>query len=446
MGIIFMGGCDFSLPDVRTRGLGECIVLDSEHSMIAAIVSTRTAWSSQNKYLGDVLTDAWLDPDDKSTSPTIGETFAKAKSASNVLNHLSFVLIGDPALKFPTPLVNISFDPVNSAAPGEKLRLTGKITGANGQDNEYNGKIVFKLMQPAVTLRSYDYETNACRTLVTDEDGNSYYPVVDVPYESTLISSMETQVKNGSFDAEFTIPAQVKDFIGKTVCIKAGCYDDDRELGAAGAVSFEIKESPTGPGSIDTTPPVINLSYNNVRKMLDIEISDDSSVALNPGAYIAAVDGNVVSLGSLNPATPDVTGNLFEGVYDTSSLDDGYHTFTIRASDIAGNASSQELRFQKTPADSPLLLTLSSKVGVDKIEGCIEGELTAITEVVITDVKGEIIHSHTISGSEFEWDLTDGTGNRVSPGYYRVYARSTEDKYPLYSDSVEFGVLEPVSQ
>ncbi|MDE6338370.1 MAG: hypothetical protein K2K97_01110, partial [Muribaculaceae bacterium] len=144
-GVVFMGGCDFSLPDIRVRGLGEGFVLDSDYGMIAAILSTRTAWSSQNKYLGDVLTEMWLNPADKSTAQTIGEIFAKAKSKSNALNHLSFVLAADPAVKIPAPYAGVEMTTSASAAPGEKVRVTGKVNNNDGAvDIAVNGKVVLK--------------------------------------------------------------------------------------------------------------------------------------------------------------------------------------------------------------------------------------------------------------------------------------------------------------
>ncbi len=34
MGFMYMGGCDFSVPDIRARGLGESIVLDADRGMV----------------------------------------------------------------------------------------------------------------------------------------------------------------------------------------------------------------------------------------------------------------------------------------------------------------------------------------------------------------------------------------------------------------------------
>lgn len=443
-GFIFMGGCDFSLPDVRVRGIGESFVLDTEHGMIGAIVSTRTAWSSQNKYLGDILTKEWLNPTDKYTTSTIGEIFAKAKSNSNALNHLSFVLVADPALKVPSPAATIALDPISEASAGEKVSIGGNILNADGEvDSNFNGKVVLKLMEPAVTLRSRDYATGTCDTQVEGENGY-YYPVLDVPYEATIMTAVETEVKNGKFTAEIAIPATAADFSGETVKITAGAFDNSRWLGGAGSVSFCITNSPSSTAHIDNEAPAIVLGYDSSRQIVSFDISDDTAVSLDPNQYIATIDGKRVEISNEEYFSAGETANRFKGYCNVTTLSEGAHTITIEATDIAGNKASQVYEFTKQPTTAPLLLTLESKAGVDRISGFVEGEYSGSLIVEITDGKGVMQTSFSASGSEFEWDLCDISGKRVPEGYYRVCVRSNEEVHPKYSEWVEFAVLRPI--
>ena len=91
MGFMYMGGCDFSVPDIRARGLGESIVLDADRGMVGAIVSTRTAWSNQNYDLGKRIVTGWLAPENTDISPTIGEIYAYAKSGTSSSNSMTFI-------------------------------------------------------------------------------------------------------------------------------------------------------------------------------------------------------------------------------------------------------------------------------------------------------------------------------------------------------------------
>lgn len=439
-GFIFLGGCDFSTPDMRVRGIGESFVLNTDYGMIGAIVSSRTAWSSQNKYLGDKLMEYWLKPKNRDISPTIGEIFARAKSGATALNHLSFVLACDPALRVPSPLRKVYISAPEGASPGEKVKIEGYVVNeAEEIDANFNGKIVLKLMEPATTLRSRDYVTNTCNTPIESNE-EILYAVIDVPYDSSLITAMEATVSDGKFEAELMMPAQTADFLGQTLNVKAGVFDKSRWLGGAGIYPIEMvdaKDSKT----IDTNPPAVNFSFDNNRAMLTVTITDDNAISLDASSYTLAIDGKNYTLAAETLSYPGDVAKVFTGYCSTFDLPSGKHDATLIAYDIAGNRSDADFFFEVSPIEAPLTLTLNSMVGVESIGGTIKGDFTGSLIFEIRNAEGRTVQTFNTDSADFCWNLNEEDGKRVPVGYYRISARSAVGNPTKYSEWVEFAVL-----
>ncbi len=447
LGFIYMGGCDFSVPDVRARGLGETIVLDAERGMAGAIVSTRTAWSNQNYDLGKRILDGWLKPTNTDVSPTIGEVYAKAKSGATSANSLTFVLSGDPALKIPSPLRKVNMNKV-SGVPGEKIRIEGYISDKNGNaDNSFNGKVVLKLMEPALKLRSKDYETATGTTPVkvtmNGKDTTVYY-TLDVTYDTNLITAIETDVKSGNFSVSMVIPKETTSFSGQDLKLHAGAFDKSKWLGGAGASTISILTAPSEEGEIDIEAPAVNVTYDNSRRMVLVEASDDTSLPLSPASYAVMLDGRPSSLVTETYEEDGNTGKLFSGYTDVYDLTDGKHVYSVTAKDIAGNSITAEIEFVKEPCKAPLSLNLSSKAVVNEIEISVEGEDNPSSlEFEIRNTNGETVMTRTGAVTSILWDCIDSKGNKVSPGLYRVRVRSAAGSTPTkYSEWANFAVLQ----
>ncbi len=447
LGFMYMGGCDFSIPDTRARGLGETIVLDSEHGMAGAIVSTRTAWSNQNYDLGKRLLDGWLKPADTDVSPTIGEIYAKAKSGAQSANSLTFILSGDPALRMPSPLRKVIMNDI-AGAPGEKVRIEGSIVDKNGNaDNTFNGKIVLKLMEPAMKLRSKDYVTATGTTpqpiKINGKDTIIYY-TLDVTYDTSLITAIESDVKSGKFSVSMVIPKECAGFAGESMKLHAGVFDKSRWLGGSGASMISIQDKPSEDAQIDIEAPVVNATYDNSRRMVIVEAVDDSALPLSPSAYMVMLDGKPSTLTTETHEEDGNSGKIFSGYTDLFDLADGAHTYSITAKDIAGNSITAEIDFVKEPAKAPLTLNLSSKAVIDEIYISVEGDdAPGSLEFEIRNTNGETVMSRTGAVASITWDCRDLKGSKVAPGLYRARVRSAAGTtHTKYSEWANFAVLQ----
>ncbi len=450
-GFMFMGGCDFSVPDIRSRGLGESFLLDTDHGMIGTILSTRTAWSNQNYSLGRKFLYAWLNYPLTETSPTIGEIYARAKSGkngvgSNVMNSLTFVLAGDPALKVPTPIRTVSIEAPQTVVPGQKVIISGEVqykksgSDASGIDNGFNGKAVLKLMQPPVVLRSKDYVTNTCNT---EKNENGDYITLDVTYDAVRMVAVETEVKDGKFTAEIIIPASATDFTGDNLTLKAGAFDKSTWLGGAGEVTIQVGETEEVTDDMDTEAPVLDMFYDSSRQVVVLSAYDDNAMLLSASNHSAVLDAKPYTIYDEQFYETGETGRQFSACADVCNLQDGEHEISATVTDVAGNSVTEVLEFEKTPVVAPLVLTLSSKAVVDGLEVNVEGEYSGELDYEVVDTNGNTVMKLTEGASTITWNCMGNDGKRVPEGLYRVRVRSAaEVGRTLFSDWVNFAVFD----
>lgn len=440
-GFIFLGGCEFSIPDARSRGLGETFILDNDNGMIGAIVSTRSAWSNQNYDLGKRFLESWLAYPVTETSPTIGEIYARAKSGksglgSNVANAMTFVLAGDPALKVPTPVRRVNMTAPEQVSPGEKIRIEGVVNYKGAEllpDENFNGKVVLKLMQPSVVLRSMDY--------VTDSKSSGEY--LDVTYDSERMTAVEGIIENGVFSVDMVIPSDASDFTGKEVRLTAGVFDTSRWLGGSGAVIMTVSESTSENAVIDMDAPTLNLTYDASRQVVIINGMDETAMYVSAAGYAAKLDGKPVALNDEYICESGETGNSMTGYVDVRNLSNGRHTISVTTSDLAGNSVSSEIEFEKIADTAPLLLYASKKAVVDDVEISVEGDFSGALDFEIADSAGNVVMKKTSAASSLFWDCTDNNGKRVPEGLYRARVRSAvgADR-TLYSEWITFAVFD----
>ncbi len=445
LGFMYMGGCDFSIPDARSRGLGETIVLDSERGMAGAIVSTRTAWSNQNYDLGKRIIAGWLSPSGNDTSPTIGEIYAYSKSVSPSANSMTFILTGDPALRVPSPIRKINMSTSRTASCGEKIKAEGTIVDKSGKtDNSFNGKIVLKLMEPSMKLRSKDYVTGTSskpvKININGKDTIVYY-TLDVTYDTNLLSATETEVTNGKFSTDLVIPGKADKFKGKQLRLHGGAFDKSSWLGAAGSVGITVSDTPANEEIIDRESPTVELVYDNAGQAILVNAYDETALPLSPASYEVSVDGKPALLTTSGFMEDGNTGNHFEGYTDVSDLTDGVHSYAIRVRDIAGNVAFTEMDFTKCPSNATLSLNLSTKAAVDEIEIFTDSDFSGILEFEIRNSKGETIISNSTEMKSITWDCKDSEGKKVETGLYRARIR-TSNTPVKYSEWVNFAVLD----
>ena len=201
----------------------------------------------------------------------------------------------------------------------------------------------------------------------------------------------------------------------------------------------------------DVTPPAINLWLDSPgtadgavvssSPILYIEISDsgsglslnNSSVGLMP---VVALDGSSLpaAAGIIHPEEEGVA----RGACQLDNLNDGPHTITLRARDIAGNSASETISFTVVTVDHTATLTPSSSLVRDDVTFTLSHSLplTPRSErLVIRDMEGNTVLSTDSAPFPFTWDLTASDGLAVPDGTYR--ASVIIDAHPFYTATPE---------
>lgn len=442
LGFMFMGGCDFSLPDQRKRGLGEAMVIGADRCMIASVISTRTTWSNQNYDFGQRMVKALYTVGNPDSTPTIGEAYASAKSGSDYANSTCYVLVGDPSLRL--PLARRKIEPGwqledYGIAPGEKMTVSGQILGSNQMvDEGYNGTVVLRFMQPSVTLRSADYVTGAA----TNETK------LDVEYSTVPEFSAELPVKNGKFEGEIMIPESVGRFVGEVMPLYIGGYDPQRHLGAAGYMDVAVKVSTgTGNANKDLTAPDLEAGYDAGARALVIRAVDDLALDATTGGVRVKIAGETVEVVASERGEANEQVREFSGYVDLSGFAAGDYSAEVESRDVAGNMVTTSFEFTVSEEAAPLHIELDHKAVVDELTATVktpEGEeYSQGVEFEITDSDGNSVYKGVLTGCDLSWNLCDAQGVRKESGLYRIMVRGVgSEGASKYSQWTYFAILD----
>ena len=440
-------GCLLSNVDRGQRGIGESIVLDTKHGAIGTLVATRDTWSGQNKELMTHVMNslyrtkpATITSDRHETPLTIGEIIARAKSTGSFENELAYQLICDPAIVIPVVgrRMNISLSGVK-VIPGQKVELKGTVLGYDEKtvDKTYNGEVVVRLMEPAVTLVSQDF-------VVTEET------TIEVEYSDRQIAMSVGEVRDGEFTVSMVIPEAVSRWSGERVYFNFSAYDSSKKIGAATTKSTLVqKKDKDSAVSADVVAPAIEEMYfDSETCCLVVSASDDvalesyqSSSALRSG-FVVYLDNRMLKRGSdVQPLiSPD--GGVNRYVVSLDGLAYGKHTARCVVSDINGNTAEREITFMYSPYTGKYNLEMDRAAVVDEVVFRAVGSLPGRAVVYLVDKNGKEVYSAPLTDGEMRWNRRDYEGNRLPAGLYKAFLREN-DAYIVngYSEAITVPLL-----
>ncbi len=449
--VMFLAGCDLTLPELQQRGIAERVVLDTPNGAIACISTNRQAWSGPNFELSTEFLKKWgydNGEDNKNCQPlesprTLGEQYAIAKTNVKNANELAFLLIGDPAIPLASANRKVDFN-VNTAGKdmlvaGHKADIAGQILTHNGNlDTNFNGEVVIRLMEPIIPAQTRDFITNC---------GSS----VEFNYDNFQAAEIVSEVKNGKFSVSIPVPAYMAKFNGKEVRIVSGAYAADTRIGAAGVETIAITSAASAGMSEpvnDTQAPQINgLAYDPSTNMMIAQVSDNIALStrtspLYAPSSILKIDGKDLQTGRYPQISTSPDGTSAEYSFILPELSYGPHTALLCISDQAGNIATEECRFTINPGWSTLLLSTREGVADDKITFSIEGATDNKLKLIITDNAGNEVFSQETGDTEIVWNCLDKSGNRVSPGLYKAFVRENgRTGYRGHSETIQVPVI-----
>jgi len=334
------GTCNFSRFDDTKDSGGETLLLNPRGGSIAMVSTTRTVYSSQNMKFNLELSKRLLQD-----GMTIGEAVREAKNERakvGDMNRLSFVLLGDPALRVAVAhdrKVVCEFDK-DTVGALDVVSISGEIVG----DEDFEGYVhvtVFDKEEKVKTL---------CNECGEDEGPFEYR------YRINPIYKGKAAVSKGRFDVEFVVPKDIKYNYG-TARVVMYAWDEERGIEGNG---YDERLVIGGEGSRevnDTTGPEMNVWVNEMitkpiyyvgsDAMLIVRMEDEcgvntagSGIGHEIMMWLDSMQG--VSLNNYYEAE---MGSYQSGVvkYWMRGLEEGIHKVRVRSWDVANNSSTQEV-------------------------------------------------------------------------------------------------------
>ncbi len=450
--------CDFVQFDLQKQSAGEHVIFNPIGGGIGILAAARPVYASQNFTLDKLFCES-LFKKQNGEYMRVGDVVSYTKNnIGTEINKLSYVYIGDPAIKlnYPTEFKILTSKVNESTIFGnDTLRalsvatIEGIVADDNGtKKTDFNGVI-----QAVI----YD-KTQRIKTLNNHNDGTLTYS--DRP---NTIFSGKTEVKNGEFKFSFMLPKDIKYNYG-TGRINYYAQDDINNFEAQGFFENFIVGG-TSKNYIDETDgPSVQIYLNsenfvsgdkvNETPLFKATISDINginTVESGIGHDISlTIDSDPMQSFVLNDYFQATANSYKEGVlsFKLPEMKDGKHTLTFRVWDLLNNSSSKTIEFEVQKGLSPVIFSVSNypnpvKERTNIIVKHDRPETILNTSVEIFDLSGRKIWSFSQSSADIiPWDLIANDGSKVKTGIYlyRVNIKTVDSD--VYSKTNKMLIIE----
>jgi hypothetical protein len=437
--------CDFLQFDIATVSAGEHVLLNPVGGGIGIISAARPVYASQNERINKLI-NQYLFQKENGKYPRIGDVLAKAKnSLGSEINKLSYVYMGDPALRLNYPAqFQIVTEEINGqqVAGNDTLRalsvtsISGYIADLSGNPvTDFNGSLSTSVFDKIRTIT----------TLNNDKSGT--FTFNDRP---NILFSGSTEVVDGKFEITFMLPKDIKYNYGTG---RINFYATDDAQGEAqgffenfliGGSIADFEYETDGPqiemflnstefksgGKVNETPLLVaNVSDVNGINQVGSGIGHDIMLIIDddPGqSYIL----NDFYKSDLN----DFTRGTIR--FKLPTMKSGKHTVSIRVWDLLNNSSLQTLDFEVVKGLEPEIFSIYNYPNPVKsyTKFVVEHdrpETVLNATVDIYDLSGRLVWTFKQSTlNEINWDMTDIYGQRLKTGVYlyRISILSNSDQ------------------
>jgi len=474
MPLFITATCSFTAyDDPAFVSAGEEAFLNPNGGAIGLLTTVRAVFANQNAELTDQTLNSLFKRRNGGIS-TIGEALKEAKNNLSgsfiTINSRKYTLIGDPSQKLAIPLRKIITTNINSKTINanyqpdtigalSKVQISGIIVDESEKILEtFNGFI-----KPSI----FDKAT-LTKTLAQD---NGSYEIEYVTQKNILFSGNAT-VKNGRFSFSFVIPKDINYQIGNG---KVSYYSlsDNKTEDAGGYFNQLLIGGTSGNNLNDSKGPEISLFLNNTSfsdgdithpsPILIVNLMDENGINVvgnSIGHDLEAVlDENSKNTFVLNDFYTGVLDKPNEGEvkYPFKNLEEGTHKLSVKAWDVANNASEETLTFivsnsatialknvlnYPNPFIDRTCFQFNHSLGNTVLD--VRIEIFTITGQRVKTIDGIWSRSETLTlGDCISWDGRDDFGDPLGRGIYlyRVYVSSNVTSGQTISGESKFEKL-----
>ncbi|MFZ4582620.1 MAG: type IX secretion system sortase PorU, partial [Paludibacter sp.] len=449
--------CDFLQFDLKVVSAGEKVVLNPNGGGIGIFSAARPVYASQNFTVNKYFTEN-LFKKINGIHYRVGDAIALAKnSVGSEINKLSYIYMGDPALKlaFPTDY-NVKTTTINNNTTFgtdtlkamSVVNVTGEIIDSNNQSvPTFNGDLsmdVYDKLQRITTQNNHG-------------DGNLVYS--DRP---NVLFSGKAAVKNGQFAFTFMLPKDIKyNYGGGRINYYASNTESEE---AQGYFENFIVGGTNKNAVLETNGPEIKLYLNsenfksgdktNESPLLIAQLKDVSGInKVGSGIghdLLITIDNEPMQSKVLNDYFETAANSYSEGSlrYKLNDLTEGKHTITFKAWDLLNNSASETIEFEVINGLQPVIFNVYNYQKEGEIVSHIKvlhdrPETILNTLIEIFDLSGrKIWHFTQNNADEIQWDFRGIDGIKVKSGVYFYKISISTNNSEVYSKSNKIFVLE----
>ncbi|MDD4971762.1 MAG: type IX secretion system sortase PorU [Paludibacter sp.] len=435
--------CDFVQFDDQILSAGEQVVFNPTGGGIGIIAAARPVYASQNFTLDKLFCET-LFKKQNGEHLRIGDALAYTKNMiGSEINKLSYVYVGDPALKlnYPTKYQVLTTKINESTSFGKDTLSALSVAKIEGVIADQNGQTVTGF-NGTVHAIVYD-KVQRITTLNNEGDGSMTYS--DRP--NTLFSG-DANVVNGTYSFSFMLPKDIKyNFGGGRINYYAN--DDTNNAEAQGYFENFVIGGTNKNSIVDTTGPKADLYLNSVNFVSGDKVNETPLFIANVNdsnginTVGSGIGHDVMLCIDQDPSKSYILNNYFlantnsysSGTvkYKLPAMENGKHTLTFRVWDLLNNSTSGSINFEVVKGLTPEIFTVYNYPNPVKTKTSIivkhdRPETVLNTSVEIFDISGRKIWSFSQSGTDnISWNLMSNTGQKVKTGiyFYRVSIKTT---------------------
>jgi hypothetical protein len=445
--LIVAATCDFVQFDNLLFSAGEEMIFNPIGGGVGILAAARPVYASQNFGLDKLFCETLL-KEQNDDHLRLGDVLAYTKNnLGTEINKLSYVLIGDPAIKLNYPTeYHVITNKVNESTSfgNDTLRalsidtIQGIVADDNGTKiDNFNGNlhaIVYDKVQRITTLNN-------------EGDGSMTYS--DRP---NILFSGDVKVVNGTYSLTFMLPKDIKyNYGGGRIDYYAN--DDTNDFEAQGYFeNFLIGGTDTNYLN-DTIGPEADLYLNsenfvsggkvNETPLFMANVSDNDGInTVGSGIghdIMLTIDQDPLQSYVLNDYFLANTNSYTSGVvkYKLPLMINGKHTLTFKVWDLLDNSTTKSINFDVVTGLAPEIFSVYNypnpvKTVTNIVVNDDRPETILSTTVEIFDISGREIWSFSQSGADnISWNLISNNGLRVKTGvyFYRVSIKTENSDF-----------------
>lgn len=432
--------CNFSRFDAPVVSAGEYVLINKNGGGIGLFSTTRTVYSDPNYALNREFVVPLFGRDGQGKQYRVGDLlkYAKNNCTSKMYdNKLSFVLLGDPALRLAMPAYDVHTESINgkdvkevTVGALETVEINGSVRNGNEVMTDFNGVVYVSVFDKEMEVRTLDNH---------DEGAYNYM-------DRSCIFSGKTSVVNGRFTISMMLPKDINYSFGDGKVIYYAADEENNyeangydlfTVGGFAEDSFDDEEGPQVEMCLNTNKfrsgdvvaqQSLFVAYVSDESGINISgvgIGHDVALRIDNGDWILLNDYYESDLGTFKSGVVKVT---------LPEMDEGEHTLTFRVWDLLNNSTSKTINFRVSNNatikvsevfcyPNPVKDHVTFAFRHDRPEEVIDATLHIfdLTGRELWEYKTEIFSQYNIDGNMttiVDWDLTLDSGGTLRNGTY----------------------------